>query len=265
MQDNDDGRFRVIETEGAPYGCVLTGRRPRLRVIEGTVDMSKAALSDMEDEQATPGGGDNLQRAFQTVEASLRAENWFLEKVRDKLEETAPLSSYPTISGTNGHDYLLHFTQFLFFLKALDCTDAEQISDFIEAHNRKIEDDLKSPNFTKSANEFKKAIIRPERKAKILDTIRVMKRPVFAIYEYGHLLIDDMSPKTTEKLIEDLRFGKILVRRVDERMSADQKRVLIDSSGFLEDTYMTSLLMQRRMIASGMAPAEYDRARASAG
>jgi hypothetical protein len=215
------------------------------------------------DGQEQTGAGELLQRAFATVESSLRAENWFLEKVREELEKTAPLSSFPTIGGTNGHDYLLHFTQFLFFLKALDCTDAEQIAAFIDAHNTKIEDDLARPDFAKSANEFKKAVIRPERKAKIVDTIRVMRRPVFAIYDYGHLLIDDMSPKTTEKLIEDLRFGKLLVRRTDERMEADQKRILLESTGFLEDTYMTSLLMQRRMMAASMADEEFGRAHAA--
>ncbi len=213
--------------------------------------------------QDQTGAGELLQSAFATVEASLRAENWFLEKVREELEKTAPLSSFPTIGGTNGHDYLLHFTQFLFFLKALDCTDAEQIAAFIDAHNTKIEDDLARPDFAKSANEFMKAVIRPERKAKIVDTIRVLRRPVFAIYDYGHLLIDDMSPKTTEKLIEDLRFGKLLVRRTDERMEADQKRILLESTGFLEDAYMTSLLMQRRMIAASMDEAEFRRARAT--
>jgi len=81
--------------------------------------------------------------------------------------------------------------------------------------------------------------------------------PIFAIYEYGHLLIDDMSPKTTEKLIEDLRFGKLLDRRVDERISADQKRVLIASGGFLEETYRVSLLIQRRMIAQSISMDEF--------
>ena len=255
MRPRDEKDLHLIENPNSLYRCVLTHRQPNLRVIEGNADMTRAALQ--ESDRSGPAGGDHLRRAFETVEASLRAENWFFEKVREELEKTAPLSSFPTINGTNGHDYLLHFTQFLFFLKALDCTDADQISNFIEAHNRKIEDDLKSATFTKSPAEFKKAIIRPERKAKILDTIRVMRRPVFAIYEYGHLLIDDMSPKTTEKLIEDLRYGKLLVRRIDERMSADQKRMLIDSPGFLEDTYMTSLLMQRRMIASAMPEDEY--------
>ena len=205
---------------------------------------------------ATAEDPDNLARAFATIEASLRTEDWFFQTVRNELEKTAPLSEYPTIMGSNGHDYLLHFTQFLFFLRALDCTDAEAIALFIEAHNRKIQSLLDDPDFSKSKNEFKKAIFRPERKAKILDSIRALATPVFAIYEFGHLLIDDMSPKTTEKLIEDLRFGKLLARREDDRIEADQKRVLIASTGFLEDTYRMSLLMQRRMIAQSLTDAE---------
>jgi hypothetical protein len=203
----------------------------------------------------------NMLRAFETVEAALHAENWFFESIRKKLEDTAPLSEFPTITGANGHDYLLHFTQFLFFLKALDCTDAEMISTFIDSHNDKIEDQIASPNFTKSPNEFRKAIIRPERKSKILDTIRAFNSPVFAIYEYGHLLIDEMSPKTTEKLIEDLRYGKLLERKTDERLEADQKRVLIVSTGILEDTYRTSLLLQRRLIAQSLSDQEIQHAR----
>lgn len=251
--------LKIIRNPNPPYECVLTGRQPRLKVLHGGADMTEAGLKELED--AGDPGTDRLKLAFKTVEASLRAENWFFETVRAELEKTAPLSNFPAITGSNGHDYLLHFTQFLFFLKALDCTDADQISNFIEAHNAKIEADMADPSFTKSANEFRKAIFRPERKAKILDTIRMLRRPVFAIYEYGHLLIDDMSPKTTEKLIEDLRFGQLLVRRTDDRLAADQKRILIDSTGFLEDTYLTSLLMQRRMIAHGMDEDEYRKSR----
>ncbi len=217
--------------------------------------MTTAGLMDMDREHSP----DSLARAFRTVEASLIAENWFFDRVREELQKTAPLSEFPTISGTNGHDYLLHFTQFLFFLRALDCTDADAIANFIESHNLKIEADLGNPAFSKSENEFRKAIIRPERKAKILDTVRTFRRPVFAIYDYGHLLIDDMSPKTTEKLIEDLRYGKLLERRTDHRMSADQKRILIDSTGFLEDTYMASLLMHRRMILQSLEDGELTR------
>lgn len=194
--------------------------------------------------------------AFRTVESTLTAENWYFEKVREELEKTAPLADFPTISGTNGHDYLMHFTQFLFFLRALDCTDPDQIAAFLDSHNAKIEADLASPNFRKSRNEFQKAIFRPERRDKILDSIRALGKPVFAIYEYGHLLIDVMSPKTTDKLLEDLRFGKLMVRHVDDRIEVDQKRVLIGSTGFLEETYTTSLLLLRRMIADTLTPEE---------
>lgn len=211
--------------------------------------------------QATASGA-SLALAFQTVEASLRAEDWFFQTIRKALEEKAPLSDFPTIMGSNGHDYLLHFTQFLFFLRALDCTDAEAVAQFIDAHNLKIKSLLDDPEFSKSKNEFKKAVIRPERKAKILDSIRALNTPVFAIYEFGHLLIDDMSPKTTEKLIEDLRHGGLLTRRIDDRIEADAKRTLIASTGVLEDTYCTSLLMQRRMIAHSMDAEEFARAKA---
>jgi hypothetical protein len=201
-------------------------------------------------------------RAFETVEASLRSEHWFFETVRRKLRETAPLEDFPTISGANGHDYLLQFTQFLFFLKALDCTNAEMIAAFIDSHNEKLETQIAQPDFVRSVNEYRKAVIRPDRKSKILDSIRALEEPVFAIYEFCHLLIDAMSPKTTEKLIEDLRYGKLLERRIDQRIDADQKRILIGSTGFLEDTYQTSLLMLRRMVAQGLSDTEITAARA---
>ena len=137
--------------------------------------------------------------------------------------------------------------------------DAEMFAEMQKMRARIIE----SPDFTKSPKEYRKAIFRPERKAKMLDTIRTFLVPLFAIYEYGHLLIDDMSPKTTEKLIEDLRYGGVLARRTDNRMSADQKRILICSTGFLEDTYRVSLLMQRRMIAMGISDAEYAKVKRS--
>ena len=252
--------FDVIVNPGRPYASYLTARKATLTIHPGGRGLMDAGL----DTAAATGADarDSLTRAFDTVEAALRAENWFFETVRNKLEETAPLADFPTVMGANGHDYLLHFTQFLFFLKALNCTSAEHIAAFIDSHNRKLEDQIGSPGFSKSEKEYRKAIIRPERQAKILDTIRHFNAPIFAIYEYGHLLIDDMSPKTTEKLIEDLRYGKLLDRRVDERISADQKRVLIASTGFLEDSYRLSLLMQRRMMAASLSDAEIAAARA---
>lgn len=259
MKDKTPVEFRVISNEHRPYMSDLTNREPHLTVRDGGRAMSEA----IDDIPETVGTDDSVRLAFETVEATLRAENWFFETVRAELSKVAPLSDFPTVMGANGHDYLLHFTQFLFFLKALDCTDADQIANYIEAHNARIEGLIEDPDFTKSRNEYRKAIFRPERKAKVLDTIRTMRTPVFAIYEYGHLMIDEMSPKTTEKLIEDLRFGGVLARRTDERMSADQKRILIASTGFLEDTYRMSLLMQRRMIAMGLSDEELRRARVS--
>ncbi len=259
MTDKLNPDLHLISNDHRPYTADLTRKEPRLTLRKGGREMTEA----IDDIPGSPASEDSVRLAFETVEATLRAENWFFETVRSELAKTAPLSDFPTIMGANGHDYLLHFTQFLFFLKALDCTDADQIARYIEAHNARIEGLVTDPQFAKSRNEFRKAIFRPERKAKILDTIRTLGAPVFAIYEYGHLLIDEMSPKTTEKLIEDLRFGGVLARRVDDRMSADQKRVLIASTGFLEDTYRMSLLMQRRMIAMGLTEAEYRRAKAA--
>lgn len=256
MTRNQPPDLHVIDNKGTRYTTDLTSRQAKLTVRQGGRDVTEA-LDDLTNQ---PGSADSVQLAFQTVEAGLRAENWFFETVRAELAKSAPLSEFPTIMGSNGHDYLLHFTQFLFFLKALDCTDADAIANFIEMHNNRIEGLIKDPDFTKSKNEFKKAIFRPERKAKILDTIRTLRTPVFAIYEYGHLLIDEMSPKTTEKLIEDLRFGGLLARRVDDRMSADQKRVLIASTGFLENSYRMSLLMHRRMIALSLSEEEFRQA-----
>ena len=186
--------------------------------------------------------------ALETVQSVLESEHSFFEWTRGELRKTAPMSEFPTVSSPNGMDYVLQLTRFLFFLQALDCTDAQTVGRFIDLHNDKIEADLADPKFTRSVAETKKAIMRPERKAKIVETVREFKRPIFAIYEYGHFLIDTMSPKTTEKLIEDLRYGGLLVRVEDPRIDADQKRVLIESPGRLEAAYVRSLLMLRTSI-----------------
>jgi hypothetical protein len=204
----------------------------------------------------SPAGERDVQRAFQTVEATLRAEDWFFETVRKELAKKGALSDFETVTGPNGHDYLLHFTQFLFFLEALDCQDAHGIGAFIDGHNDRLSAMLADPDFGKSAKEYERALFGPRRRGTVVDTIRTLGQPVFAIYEWGHLLIDAMSPKTTEKLIEDLRFGGLLVRKVDPRIDADGKRVLIASSGFLERTYRDSLLVLRRMIAETLGEDE---------
>lgn len=210
----------------------------------GQITMSQAALPGSNNSA----GQTDVQRAFQTVEATLRAEDWFFETVRGAMAKNAPLSDFETVTGPNGHDYLLHFTQFLFFLEALDCQDAHGIAAFIDGHNVRLEAMLADPGFGKSAKEYERALFGPRRRATACDTVRTLGQPVFAIYEWGHLLIDAMSPKTTEKLIEDLRHGGLLIRKVDPRIDADGKRVLIASSGFLERAYRESLLVLRRLI-----------------
>jgi hypothetical protein len=190
--------------------------------------------------------------AMETVQSVLESENFFFETIRQELLKVAPLSDFPTVSSPNGMDYVLQLTRFMFFLQALDCTNAEQIARFIDLHNERVEADLADPNFARSVTETRKAIMRPERKSKIVDTVRAFGRPVFAIYEYGHFLIENMSPKTTEKLIEDLRYGGLMTRREDHRIEADQKRVLIESTGFLEQSYVTSLLMLRASIGAAV-------------
>lgn len=205
----------------------------------------------------SPASQADVHRAFLTVEAALRSEDWFLDAVRAELARKAPLTDYETVTSANGHDFLLHFTQFLFFLEALDCQDAPGIAAFIDGHNARIEGLLADPGFTGSEKEFQRALFGPRRRQAACDTIRALGLPVFAIYEWGHLLIDTMSPKTTEKLIEDLRHGGLLVRKTDPRIDADGKRVLIASTGFLERTYRDAFLMLRRNLAATMDEEEY--------
>ena len=193
---------------------------------------------------------EELARAFATVQATLMADHMFFEAVRGELRKKAPLSDFPTISSPNGPDYLLEFTRFLFFLKALDCSDSASIGRFIDLHNEKLEGDLASPNFSRSAAETKKAIFRKARKERVVGTIKTFGRPVFAIYEIAHFLIDTMSPKTTEKLIEDLRYGGLIVRREDPRIDSDQKRVLVESNGVLEREYVAAMAWLRGEIVN---------------
>ncbi len=138
--------------------------------------------------------------------------------------------------------------------------DAHGIAAFIDGHNARIEGLLADPTFEKSAKEYERALFGERRKKAVVETVKAIGMPVFAIYEWGHLLIDAMSPKTTEKLIEDLRMGGLLERKTDPRIDADGKRMLIASTGMLERTYRTSLLMLRQIIAQSMEPDEYARA-----
>jgi hypothetical protein len=207
------------------------------------------------------GNTEGATQALATLEATLRAEEWFFDKVREKLAEAAPLDSYLILPSAKGNDHLLNFAQFMYFLRALDCTSADQISQFIESHNQMIHERLDSIPGSKKPGELKKAVFGPARRKKIENSIHSLGRPVFAIYDYGHLLIDHMSPKTTENLIEDLRMAHLLVSAQDNSINADQRRILYISNGFLEETYERSLLVQRRMIAETFDADEFARVR----
>jgi len=76
-------------------------------------------------------------------------------------------------------------------------------------------------------------------------------------------LIDHMSPKTTENLIEDLRMAHLLASVQDNSINADQRRILYASNGFLEEIYERSLLVQRRMIAETFEQDEFMRIKAT--
>lgn len=201
------------------------------------------------------------KQAMATLEASLRAEDWFFGKVREKLTETAPPQEFQLLQGAS--DHLLNFAQFLYFLRALDCTSPEHVSAFIEQHNAMIESKLADPANAKKSGELKKAFFGPVRKRKIENSIKALNQPVFAISEYGHLLIEQMSPKTTENLIEDLRVGRLLVEVKDNSINADQRRILYASTGFLEENYERSLLVQRRLIADTLDETEIARINAT--
>jgi hypothetical protein len=53
----------------------------------------------------------------------------------------------------------------------------------------------------------------------------------------------------------------LLVRREDQRIEADQKRVLVESTGLLERFYVASLLMLRKGIAASLTEAEFTETR----
>jgi len=197
---------------------------------------------------------DGAAQAMSTLEAMLRAEVWFFDHVFERIGERQPMEYYGLLPG--GRDHLLSFAQFLFFLRALDCTSAERIAAFIDNHNTMIEEELNSGLNKKKPSELRKALFGPTRRRKVVDSIRALNRPVFAIYEYGHLLVEQMSPKTTENLIEDLRMGGLLEEVKDNSINADQRRNLFASTGFLEETYERSLLVQRRLITESFDTAE---------
>ena len=81
---------------------------------------------------------ERYELAFNAVQATLLSESMFFEAVTQKLTETAPMTDFPTVASPYGLQYLLNFTRFLFFLRALDCTDAEKIGRFIDLHSCRV-------------------------------------------------------------------------------------------------------------------------------
>lgn len=207
------------------------------------------------------GNSEGPAQAMATLEATLRAEDWFFSRIREKIAEVIALDDLQMLPSANWNDHILHFAQFLYFLRALDCTSPAQIAAFIDNHNQMIERELADPKGNRKLRELEKARFGPQRKNKVTESIRHLGRPVFAISEYGHLLIDYMSPKTTENLIEDLRRARLLVNVEDGSINADSRRILFASTGFLEETYERSLLVQRRLIAATIDPGEFARIR----
>lgn len=232
--------LRLLLNESVVISRSKKRRKPNLRCLPGGT-----SVNDLRQPQGRkePEFTDDYGLALHTIENILSAEDHFIGVIRNKVLESAndPASS-PTVFGKAGHDYLIHLAQFLFFLKALDCTEPEQIGRLIDEHNRKIQEDIENGQVVGSVAEKKRAIFKAARKTKVVDTFRHFERPVFSVTELAHFLTDDMSESTAVKLIEELRYGGLLDKRTDQRMEADTTRVLLTSTGFLEGAYATALV-----------------------
>ena len=87
--------LEIISNEDRPFQSDLTSSAPRLTVREGGKWMSDA----LNQAETPTSSQDTTRLAFETVEATLRAENWFFETVRAELSKAAPLSDFPTVMG----------------------------------------------------------------------------------------------------------------------------------------------------------------------
>lgn len=214
-------------------------------------------------------------RAFAVLQASLVGEHWFIEQVRERMlaaEAAAPGggkikpgTSYETLLTRDWHNHVIQLVQFFFFLEALECKSPVQIARFIDNHNEKVERDLESGTHPVSPKELRRAIFTAGknrgkgRKEQLVATFNHYGKPVFTASELGHLLIDIMSPKTTEKILEDLKqAGLVHVRGgdddiADRPLDTDPRRELLELDPFLVETYTRSLLMAREEILNGSA------------
>ena len=245
-------------------GIVMSGARrfhpPSLRVVEGAKSLRKVEPRSAPDP-------DDFERAFEVLQATLTGETWFIETIRQKMldaEAERPKSaedaakpagySYPTLATRMWHNHLIQMVQFLFLLEALECTQPDQIRRFVDRHNQKVQRDIESGTHAVSAKELKRAIFTPVRKEQLAVTFGHYNRPVFSAFELGYLLIDIMSPKTTENILVDLKLaGLVRVRGgkndpFDPPIGTDPRRELLEPSEVLVDTYRQSLLMTRDAI-----------------
>ena len=78
MSDKCPPRLHIISNEDRPFVTDLTSRETHLTIRTGGRDLNDA-ITDI---PKTPPSGDSVRLAFETVEASLRAENWNIETVR---------------------------------------------------------------------------------------------------------------------------------------------------------------------------------------
>lgn len=203
----------------------------------------------------------DYERAMEVRRAVLEGESWFEDTVRARMlaAEAAkpgghlvkPGSSYPTLANRTWHTHLNNLVQFLFFLKALQCTDPVSIERFVDAHNEKVEQDLEDGSYHVSKGELKRAEFTDRRKKQLVLTFAHYGKPVFTAFELGCLLIDLMSPKTTENILADLRMAGLIKIRggeddpFDAPLGTDSRRELLEPDSFLVDSYCQSLLQTR--------------------
>lgn len=256
MLHSDSPKLVVHECHAGPRRTIGRRAKPAFGVIEGGKDLDRAEYPSTK----TPPSRDDVSGAMQLLEATLEGENWFLEEVRNQISRTDRTpeggldpAAYPNLSAKTGHNNLIQIAQFFFFLEALDCSSAEQICIFIDAHNRKIQHQISSGNFIMRERELKRALFKANRKAQVRDTIEYYGRPVFAVGELGDLMIDVMSPKTTENMIKELVQGGVMrqrgVGREDPPPTTDPRRVLVEPTEALINSYVESLQRTRRRLA----------------
>lgn len=225
---------RLVRSQAVPE-FPSNRRRAALRVIPGG-----PAMTDDDAE-------DGFLGALGSLEAILRAEAWFLDRVWSRIETARPLDA-AGIKQTLNHDFLIHLAQFLFLFRAIDCRDRNAVSRFIDSHNAKVRSDIARGVAGRSEREKRKAIFTDARRAKVVESCAALNAPAFSVTELAHFLTDFMSEPTATRMINDLVFAGVLGAIEDPRADAATNRVLIRSPGFLEDTYQTSLLRMRAAI-----------------